>query len=62
MLNQILQTKVVAERAQFIKDWHKHYWSHAKEEDYKDESIRRQLHFHKNLGEAVLAEAELNNV
>ncbi|XP_031624027.1 angiotensin-converting enzyme-like isoform X2 [Contarinia nasturtii] len=55
-----IKIKAVAERAKFVKDWYNSHWKYANEADYKDESIRRQLRFHKNLGEAILNETDLN--
>lgn len=48
--------------ANFEKEWWQKYWKNANVDDYKNEAIKRQLFFLKQLGDAVLQDDELKNV
>lgn len=48
--------------AEFVREWYDKYWKNAKESDYEDEFIKRQLHSLKQLGTAALTPAKLDLV
>lgn len=48
--------------ANYEKEWWQKYWKNANVDDYKNETIKRQLFFLKQLGDAVLQDDELRNV
>ncbi|XP_055326230.1 angiotensin-converting enzyme-like, partial [Sitodiplosis mosellana] len=53
-------TKEVGESAKFIREYYDKYWKDAQESSFNDESIKRQLHFLKQLGTAALSPAKLD--
>lgn len=54
-----IQVRVAVETANFTKEWYDKYWQNANIEDYKNETIRRQLKLLKQLGDAALSSADL---
>lgn len=54
-----VQTRVALEGANFTQEWYYKYWKNADIEDYKNETIRRQLKFLKQLGNAALSREDL---
>lgn len=54
-----IQARVAVETANFTKEWYNKYWQNADIEDYKNETIRRQLKFLKRLDVAALSSADL---
>lgn len=53
---------MAVEKANFTNEWYDKYWQNADIEDYKNETIRRQLKFLKQLDNAALSSSDLEAV